>query len=126
MLANDIACIARDLRRPDWHPATLIAEVGAAFRAVELTDALGERLGQPAQLRAEDPLLAECHLAEPAPAQAEDPHRRIRPVDQEDPHLGPIEQAGAEVRLADRIAVEHALDIEIVDAHAGIVRDRRA
>ncbi len=103
----------------------MIAEIGAAFRAVELADALRERLGHAAQLGAEDPLLAECHLAEPAAAHAQRAHRRIGPVDQEDPHLRLIEQAGAELLLGDGDAVEDALDVEIVDAEAGIIGDRR-
>src|SRR5690606_4193251 len=46
--------------------------------------------------------------------------------DEKDAHLSLIEEPGAQLLLADRLAIEHALDIEIVDAEARIVGDRRA
>ena len=57
-VALGVGGATRDERRLDGHPAAMIAEVGAAFGAVELADPLRQRLGQAAQLGAEDALLA--------------------------------------------------------------------
>jgi hypothetical protein len=103
----------------------MVAEIGPAFGVVELADALLQRLGQAAKLGAEHTLLGQHHLAEPATAQAQYAHRGIRPVEQKDPHLGPVEEPGPELFLGDGSAVEHPFDVEIVDAHRGIIADRR-
>ena len=54
------------------------------------------------------------------------PLGQIRPVDQDNPDLGEVEQAGAEVVDGDRGVVEDAHQVEIIDAEIAVRRDRRA
>ena len=104
----------------------MIAEIGAAFGAVELADALLQRLRHAPQLGPEYVLLAQHDLAEPAAAHPQSAHRRVCPVDDKDPHLCLIEETRAQFFLGDRRAVEDPFDVEIVDAEARIIGDGRA
>ena len=104
----------------------MISEIGAAFGAVEFADALLQRLGHATQFGPENALLGQNDLAEPAAAHPKSAHGGVRPVDQENPHLGLVEETRAQLFLGDRRAVEDALDVEIVDAQARIVGDGRA
>ena len=115
------------LRRLDRELAALIAEVGPAVRAEHLERALGERLGQAPQLGVEVALRREARLAQRAAPQPDLAVAvGILPVDERDPDLGAVEQAGAHLVLDDAALGEHPDQIEIVDREPGIAPDRRA
>jgi hypothetical protein len=50
----------------------------------------------------------------------------VLPIDERDPDLGPVEQAGADLVLHDPALGEHADQVEVVDREPGIAPDRRA
>jgi hypothetical protein len=115
------------LRRLDRELAALIAEVGPAVRAEHLERALGERLRQAPQLGVEVALGREARLAQRAAAQPDLAVAiGILPVDERDPDLGAVEQAGAHLVLHDAALGEHPDQVEIVDREPGIAPDRRA
>jgi hypothetical protein len=126
-LPSGIGGAAGHLIRPDRHRAARIAEVGPAFRRPQLQRALGERLGQAAQLGREvalrrQPCLAQRAAPQPDLAVAVG----VLPVDERDPDLGPVEQPGAHLILDDAALGEHPDQIQIVDREPGIAPDRRA
>src|SRR5690606_23990315 len=82
-------------------------------------------LGEAAQLRREG-AVAQGNLAEPAAAERDLAHRRILPIDHENPHFGEVITTGKKILLGNDLMAEMADEIEIVDAEAAAAGDGRA
>lgn len=61
------------------------------------------------------PLIGALHLAQPAAAQQDVPLCEVGPVDQHHVDARAVEPAGGEIFGPERVVIEEAIDVEIVD-----------